>query len=257
MYRSVPKGSGPVEARFNQLSVVRYTNDIFKAIGHSTARNARVVQTACFFSLIRSTTPDISLARVLIEAAQRRMFSSPEGYEAAHYLPCQLTIQAAGSANAALPWNYVSKPNARQRLEDIFADVENLPTAYNKADSASEAKGLRETFRALGENVLRDPTTPLKGRANKALIRRLYDEIWTLGALKSYDAAVAQKMLVSDVPPIEYEDGNITNLTERSTADWSRENEVAILQRYSEALRTPPPDLSDGKIADIEKLFAQ
>ena len=256
MYRSVPEGSGPVDARFNQLLVVRYANDIVKAVGHSTARNERVVQAASFFSLIRSVTPNLGLARVLIEAAQRRMFSSPEGYQAAHYLPCQLRIQGSGGTNAVLPWNYVSKPNARQRLEYLFADVENLPAAFNKADSAAEAKGLRETFRALGESVLRDPMPPPKGRANKPLIRRLYDEIWAQGAMKSYNAAMAQKMLVSEVPPLEFEEGNIANLTERSTADWGRENEVAILQRYSEALRTPPSSLSDGKIAEIEGLFA-
>src|SRR5450631_1254800 len=122
MYRSVPKGSGPADARFNQLSVVRNVNEISKAIGHSSSRNKRVVQAACFFSLIRSTTPNLGAARVLVEAAQRRMFSSREGYEAAHYLPCQLTIQARGGALADLPWNYVANPNARQYLEYLFAD---------------------------------------------------------------------------------------------------------------------------------------
>jgi hypothetical protein len=257
MYRSVPKGSGPAGARFNQLKVVRYTPDVGKAIGHSASRNERVVQAACFFSLIRSTTPNLGAARVLVEAAQRRLFSSREGYEAAHYLPCQLTIQASAGAKAELPWNYVPNPNARQRLEYLFADVEHLPAAFNKADSAAEAKGLRETFRLLGENILGDPMAPTKGVANKTLIRRLYDEIWAPGALESYNAAIAQKTLVCDVPPIEYdEEGNIKNLTERGTADWSRDDEVAILQRYSEALRTPPSELSDGKITKIESLFA-
>jgi hypothetical protein len=257
MYRSVPKGSGPADARFNQLAVVRYTNDIAKAIGHSNSRNDRVVQAACFFSLIRSATPNLGAARVLIEAAQRRMFSSREGYQAAHYLPCQLTIQAGG-ASSRLPWDYVPNPSARQRLEYLFADVEHLPAAFNKADSAAETNGLRETFRLLGENVLGNPAAPAKGTANKPLIRRLYDEIWVPGAAKSYSAASAQKMLVSDVPPIQFDqEGNIENLTERSTADWSRENELAILERYREALRTPPAALSDGNIAKIEGLFTR
>ena len=256
-YRNVPTGSGPEAARFNQLSVTRFGSDIVKAIGHSTSRNERVVQAACFFSLIRSTTPSLGAARVLIECAQRQMFSSPEGYQAAHYLPCQLMIQVAGDANGRFPWNYVPNPNGRQRFEYLFADVEHLPAAFNKADKAAEDKGLRVAFCALGETVLRDSTIYKKGTVNKPLIRKLYDDIWVPLALKSYDVAIAQKTLASDVPGLEYdEEGNITNLSERSTADWSREDEIAILSRYKEALRSEPSGLSDGKIVEIETVFS-
>jgi len=87
-------------------------------------------------------------------------------------------------------------------------------------------------------------------------VRRIYDEVWVKGADDAYAAAISQKMLASEVPALQYDDeGNIANLEERGNANWNRENEVGILRRYCETLRTPPPDLSDGKIAEIERLF--
>jgi len=251
MNRLVPKGSEPALARFNQLQVQRFTNDISKAIGHSNARNSRIVQAACFFSLIRSTAPNWAAMRVSVEAAQRKMFSSPGGYQAAHYLPGQLKI------SDQLPWSLLSSVSARQRLESLFADVEHLPAAFNKADSAAEDKGLRETFRSLGQAMLHDPLPGRTGLINRGLIRRVYDELWLPGATKSYSDAIAQKNLVNEVPALERdEEGNLLNLVERSAADWSREQEIDILQRYREALRTPPPSLQEGKILEIERTFA-
>jgi hypothetical protein len=258
MNRTIPGGDGPREARFNQLTVTRFVTDIAKAVGHSNSRNGRVVQVACFFSLIRSSTPNLNTARVMIEAAQRQMFSSTTGYQAAHYLPGQLKIHAAGVPGAETPWSLVSGLAARQRLEYLFADVEHLPAEFNKADSAAESKGLRETFRLFGEHMLRDPGTFARGSVNKVLVRRLYDNIWVDGAMDSYNAAISQKMQRSEVPPLQFDDqGNITNLEARGNADWSPENIVAILQRYCETLRTAPPELSDGKIAEVERLFTR
>jgi hypothetical protein len=250
MIRQTPKGDQPALSRFNQVDVVRLTNGVSKAVGHSNSRNDHVVQVASFFSLIRNTAPNSASASVIIEAAQRQMFRSPDGYQAAHYLPGQLKIQNG------LPWFLLPATSARQRLENLFADVEHLPAAFNKADSAAEGKGLCETFRRVGEEVLRDPLPPRKGAINRDLVRRIYDEIWVPGATKSYSEAIAQKMLASEVPTLEVDqDGNLNleNISERSTADWSREDEAGILRRYSEALRTSPPALQDGKMAEIER----
>ncbi len=250
MVRRVPKSELPALARFNQLQVERFTNDVSKAIGHSHSRNNHVVQAACFFSLIRSTAPDLARARVLIEAAQAQMFRSSSGYQAAHYLPCQLMI------NDRQPWLLVTAATARQKLEGLFADVEHLPAAFNKADSAAESKGLREAFRALGEAALSDPSQPRKGVTNRELIRRVYDKVWVAGASKAYGEAISQKTQVNALPAVQHDaEGNITNLEERGAADWSREDEIGILQRYREALRTPPAELQDGKIAELERLF--
>jgi hypothetical protein len=248
MIRQTPKGDQPALARFNQIDVVRLTNDVSKALGHSNSRNDHVVQVASFFSLIRNTTPNVASAGVVIEAAQRQMFRSPDGYQAAHYVPGQIKIQSG------LPWSLLPTATARQRLEYLFADVEHLPAAFNKADSAAEEKGLCETFRRVGEAILRDPLTPRKGAINRDLVRRIYSELWVPGATKSYNDAFAQKSMASEVPDLERDqDGNLLNVSERSTADWSRENEAEILLRYREALRTSPSSLEDGKMAEIER----
>jgi hypothetical protein len=248
MSRQTPKGDQPALARFNQVTVLRFTSNVAKAVGHSNSRNDRVVQVASFFSLIRNNAPNLTSAAVMIEKAKTQMFRSPDGYQAAHYLPGQLTIQSG------LPWLFLPTTNARQQLEHLFADVEHLPAAFNKADSAAEAKGLCETFRAVGEMILRDPLPPRKGTINRNIVRRVYYELWVAGASKSYSDAFAQKSMVSEVPPLERDaDGNLLNISERSTADWSREDEAQILLRYREALRTPPPSLGDGKMAEIER----
>ena len=248
MGRQTPPGDQPALAQFNQVTVERFTNDIAKAIGHSNSRNYRVVQVASFFSLIRNSAPTLASAAVMIEKAHTQMFRSPDGYQAAHYLPGQLRIQSE------LPWLLLPTTAAREQLQYLFADVEHLPAAFNKADSAAEAKGLCETFRAVGETILRDPIPPRKGAINRNLVRRIYDELWVAGASKSYSDAFAQKSMVSEVPPLERDqEGNLLNIDERSTADWSREEESQILLRYREALRTPPPSLTDEKMAEIER----
>jgi hypothetical protein len=251
MKRSVPKGDGPRDARFNQLLVTRFVTDVSKATGHSNSRNSHVAQVASFFSAIRTASPDLTTARVFIEAAQRQLFRSPNGYQAAHYVPGQLKI------GSQLPWMLIPNSSARLRLEYLFADVEHLPAAFNIADSAAEEKGLCETFRAAGEAVLRDPfPSPKKGMVNRPLVRRIYDDLWVPGAAVAYSEAALQKRLVSEVPALEYdEEGNISNLEERGEADPSRDEEMRILQLYREALRTPPPDLKDEKMAEIERVF--
>jgi hypothetical protein len=248
MGRQTPPGDQPALARFNQVTVQRFTNDVAKALGHSHSRNDRVAQVASFFSLIRNNAPNLASATVMIEKAQTQMFRSPDGYQAAHYLPGQLRIQTG------LPWLLLPTTAARQQLEFLFADVEHLPAAFNKADSAAEAKGLCETFRSVGEMILRDPFPPRKGTINRNLVRKIYDDLWVAGASKSYSDAFAQKSLASQVPPLERDEyGNLLNIEERSTADWSREDESQILLRYREALRTPPSSLQDGRMAEIER----
>jgi hypothetical protein len=250
MYRPRPKGDGPALARFNQLQVERLTSDVARALGHSRSRNSRVVQAAAYFSLIRSVAPNLAVAQVMIEAAKRQMFSSTDTFQAAHYLPGQLRI------DDEFPWIHVPGPTARLRLEYLFADVEHLPASFNKADSAAEGKGLCEAFRQVGEIVLHDPQKPQQGKVNRSLVRRIYDEVWVPGAIQAFGNAVVQKESVNEVPDLEYdEQGNITNLEERCAADWSRHSEVAILQRYAETMRSPPPDLRDDKLLEIERVF--
>lgn len=152
-YRPIP---GVTHSKFKRG---RFVTDASKAIGHSNSRNNRVVQVVSFFSLIRAASRNLATAHVLVEAAQRQLFRSPDGYQAAHYLPGQLKI------GKQLPWMLIPTPVARSSLECLFADVEHLPAAFNIADSAAEEKGLREVFRAAAEAVIRDPRHRKKARS--------------------------------------------------------------------------------------------
>lgn len=252
MQRTVPQSEQVGLERFNQLTVERFQNDIAKAIHHSHSRNSHIVQTACYFSLMRSYRSDLANATVSIEAAERQMFKSSNGYQAAHYLPGQIKL------NHKLPWMFLNDRGTRVRLECLFADVEHLPSCYNKADSAAEEKGLREAFRTLTEQIMRHGNPPKKTTLQRELIRRLYMEVWVPQAEKAFSDAISQKILVNPVSELLIDEfGNIDpkNLQERGEADWSREDEIAILSRYREAMRDTPNDLSDLKMTAIEHEF--
>jgi hypothetical protein len=180
------------------------------------------------------------------------MFKSNNGYQAAHYLPGQIKL------SNRLPWMFLNDRGTRERLECLFADVEHLPSSYNKADSAAEEKGLREAFRTMTEEIMRHGLLSRKSGLQRDLVRRLYAEVWVPRAITAFSDAISQKILVNPVPKLEIDEyGNIDpkNLQERGEADWSRDDEIAILTRYREAMRDTPHDLSDPKMTAIEREF--
>jgi hypothetical protein len=252
MQRTVPHSDQVGVARFNQLTVERFQNNIVKAVQHSNSRNSHIVQAACYFSLMRSHCTDLANAAVSIEAAERQMFKSNNGYQSAHYLPGQIKL------SNRLPWMFLNDRGTRERLECLFADVEHLPSSYNKADSAAEEKGLREAFRTMTEEIMRHGLLSRKSGLQRDLVRRLYAEVWVPRAITAFSDAISQKILVNPVPKLEIDEyGNIDpkNLQERGEADWSRDDEIAILTRYREAMRDTPHDLSDPKMTAIEREF--
>jgi hypothetical protein len=259
--RRVPKGpearSILAGIRFNQQSVERFRTDVALAIGHSKSRNIHVAQAACYFSLMGAAKKELKDAAVAIHGAAAKAFTSPTGFQAAHYLPGQVMIQnKAGSLD--LPWNFIVDLSTRTRLECLFADEEELPTIYNRADSAAEQKGLRETFRRISQEAICQAAGSSSGGGTRELVRRLYNDIWIPEADKAYSDAISQKLTVSEVPPLETDElGNIMNLKEREIADWSRKNEADILVRYREALRPDPEGerYVMSRIAEIESTF--
>jgi|SRR5215475_3210498 len=256
--RNVPKGPdgrrSPIvrQARFNQITVTHFRNDVAAALEHSASRNCRVVQAACYFDLLRGTRHDLRSAEVTIDAAETQLFRSSAGFQAAHYLPGLIKF------NSRVPWDrlFVSDPGSQHRLECLFGEVENLPASFNIADSAAEEKGLREAFRRISVEVIRHAPSSGKPVLHRELIRRLYDEVWKPAAAKAYGDAIGQKALSNPVPLLRTDEfGNILNLKERGEADWSRQKEIDILNRYREALREAVPDLRDDKMELIEDTF--
>ncbi len=250
MSRATPKSPELVaERRFNQLQVERFVSAPAQALGHSNSRNGRVVQALSYFSLIRSSGHH-TFGSVAIEKAMRQFFSSESGNQAAHFLPGQIKI------DTHLPWSYICDANTGQRLEGLFADVENLPADFNKADSAAEQKGLREAFRMVSEVVLKQAGPQSRNRLNRELIRRVYDDVWVPRATKAFFDAKAQKELLA-TPALEYDsEGNISNLDERSdTRAFHKEEQTRILRYYEESMRTAPADLGDAKMTVLEQEF--
>lgn len=252
MRRTVPNSEQVGAARFNQLTVERSQNNIAKAVHHSNSRNSHIVQAACYFSLMRSHRSELANVAVSIAAAERQMFKSSGGYQAAHYMPGQVKL------SNQLPWLFLTDGGTRERLECLFADVEHLPASYNKADSAAEEKGLREAFRTMTEEIIRYSLPNQNSGLQRNLVRRVYSDVWVPRAVAAFSDAISQKLLVNPVPPLSCDEyGNIDpkNVQERGEADWSREEEITILTRYRETMRDTPHDLSDPKMIAIEREF--
>ena len=255
MSRTVPDRQAARAARFNQLQVTRFVNPVMQALGHSHSRNSRVVQTLCYFSLMRNSGRHNFLnVPVLIEKAARQLFRSPDGNQAAHYLPGQIRIRKD------FAWTFISDPATSRRLECLFADVENLPADYNKADSAAEGKGLTEAFRHVSEVVLvRDSGPKNPNHASRELIRRVYQDIWIPHATNAFSAAAYQKDERADIPELVKDEwGNFVNFEEHSAAHsegFHLDEQRRILERYMETLRTPPADLRDDKMTAMETDF--
>lgn len=241
-------------ARFNQKVVERLVNPVAQALGHSNSRNSRVVQTLCYFSLMRNSGAHNYLTySVLIEKAARQFFNSTGGNEAAHYLPGQIRL------NSAFAWTLIAHPTTSQRVECLFSDVENLPSDFNKADSAAEKQGLCESFRHISEVVLREASPRTPNHANRDLIRRLYNDVWIPQATNAFSAAAFQKGERAGIPDLVKDPhGDFVNWEEHSAAHESGfrfDEQKRILQYYMESLRTPPVDLRDEKMTPIEKEF--
>lgn len=253
MARTVPSREAAQAARFNQKVVVRFVNPVQQALGHSKSRNSRVVQTLEYFSLMRNNCAhNFLLSSVEIQKAARQLFKSNEGYQAAHYLPGQIRFENE------FPWAFLTHRPTAVRLECLFADVENLPADFNKADSAAEDKGLREAFRHAAETVIRETGPKKPNVASRDLIRRVYDEIWVPQARIAFAEAAMQKELRADIPDLIYDEyRNIVNLEERQAAmeNFNFDEQKRILQHYSESMRDSPPDLRDDKMAAIEREF--
>lgn len=252
MARTVPDRQAAKAARFNQLVVQRFVNPVAQAVGHSHSRNSRVVQTLCYFSLMRNTGQHSFLHyAIAIEKAARQLFHSHGGNEAAHFLPGQIRIKDE------FAWRFISDPATSRRLECLFGDVENLPADFNKADSAAEEKGLCEAFRHVSEVVLRDASQRTPNHANRDLVRRMYTDIWIPKATDAFSAASLQKETrAGNLEPVFDEQRNIINLDEISAADtFSFDEQKRILRRYMESMHTTPVDLRDDKMTAIEKEF--
>ncbi len=251
--RTIPNAARAEEATFNQLTVERFRADRALGLGHSNSRNNRVVEVLCYLSLLSRAGKIQPTASVTYSAAERQQFKSPGGYQAAHFLPCQVFV------SGRFPWLFIQDGPTRSNLECLFGDVEHLPANFNKADSAAEAKGLKEAFRQACQAAINDPQPKPGGGFNRELVRRAYSNIWSPQAATAFQAAMDQKDTRPHPPELQRDrEGNLLNLAARSQAadgQWRIEDQLRILQYYAESLQTHPPALADYRMDQLEKSF--
>ena len=252
--RTKPDANAAKDAKFNQITVVRFRPDFRAASEHSTFRNDRVVRVLCYIGMLRGFGRINHLAQVDCIAAQRQHFSSSEGYQAAHYLPGQIRI------NGVFPWSLIKDPRTRLRFESLFAEVEHLPADFNKADSAAEACGLKDAFAKTCQALIQR-TSSLSDKLDRKAIRDVYQGTWRTFAEQAFNAALQQKDSRPHLPPLQKDEwGNIPlkNLEERSNpkdAEWRIEEQINILRHYLQSMQSQPPALSDVKMSEFEREF--
>lgn len=251
--RTVPDREEAAYERFRHLRVERFVADPALSLGHSRSRNGHVAKALCHIALLRDPA---RLARpvspnpvVTCTAAERQFFSAPDGQQAAHLLPGQVSI------DGVLPWFYLRGEPAR-RLENLFGYVEPLHANFNKADSAAEANGLTGAFADACRHVL------IGKRAPEQDINDAYHRVWVPGARAAFAAAELQKRSKPVPPPVIYGEpgtadyGNILNLDERADAFadesiWNTYEQLSILDYYRASLEDVPPDLNANALATI------
>lgn len=258
----------PVSAERTQLAEIgklieRLQSDLAAARSHSLGRDRRVGQVMCYLSLMRSAGLIENSATVACTKAIRQHYSASraEGKQAAHYLPGQLRI------NGLCLWEFIANRRTAQELEGLFGDVENLPTNFNKADSATEAYssvvGLKESFAQSCRIVIIDPQPAEGDRINRALVRRAYND-WIVRSRRAHRNAIAQKEARVNVPPLkvgppgglEYRTLGSANIQARQDAmqrDHPYIAQVEFLKQYLATSRAQ--NLTDFLMNEIEQNF--
>lgn len=264
---------------FTELVVDRSLSDVDLARTHVIGRNRRVGQVLCHLSLMKShgLIPKGHGAGVV--AATVQDFKSGDGYEAAHYLPGQLTLGVPGKGNVAA-WSLVKNAATASEIAALFSAVQHLPANFNKADSYVEmyaSPGLKEVFAQACALVLAETSRPA-GKANLVSIRAAYGH-WIAGSLASYRVAINRKIDIAeldDLPPPTapatdpdgtFEphrfDPGVPDLYERAVRKggsgkatgtvWDYSEQVRILGHY---LRTTEGSaLSERMLGDVEATF--
>lgn len=147
--------------------------------------------------------------------------------QAAHFLPGTVRIGGAPL------WEFTSDPKCKGHIEALFADVEHLPTVYNQADTAAEAKG---TGVGLCGALAAACQSLLIGAGGTGGMQAAH-KIWCDNALIGIRNAVSGKRGLGVLPDLVKDaDGNI-DLSAREAASASthnRDDTVRILTYYLE-----------------------
>jgi hypothetical protein len=170
-------------------------------------------------------------------------FGLPAGpMQAAHFLPGQLRI---GGKEV---WLFAKNRGTAAQVEFLFAEVEHLPTPFNQADTAAEAKGrsggLCAALVHACTSLIQHKTTkrPAAGKVSLELLQTGWIA-WQRDALVALRNASASKELRPGIPPLvgdPFEGYTLESISARSTAaksQWNRDDVLRILEYYFEDQR--------------------
>lgn len=179
--------------------VERFRSEKALAEDHVIGRNRRVAELLCYLSLLRGHLPALGTAQVRCEAAWYQDYNSLEGNEAAHYLPGQIILTLRGEKTGYDLSHFVKDEGTKNALGALFSRVQDLPVAFNKADSYVEKytrPGLKELLAQASRKVLADQGQ--SGKRVGPVVSEAYRE-WIDASVKSYSAAINRKTDIADL----------------------------------------------------------
>lgn len=186
-------------------SLERFRSERQLAQDHVIGRNRRVAELLCYLSLLRGQVPALGTAKVACRAAWYQDYSATAGNQAAHYMPGQIVLSAAGAVNQD-PSHFAANPDTRRAIGALFSAVQDLPANFNKADTYVEQftrPGLKKILAETCRQVLSKP--PQASGKVGAAVREAFD-YWIRTSLQAYTTAVNRKIDIADleknpVPP--------------------------------------------------------
>jgi hypothetical protein len=248
------------QEEWSDKEVERFASYSMQALSHSMGRDDRVAQLLCYLSLLRGSGRVDANPAVDVVAAKWQNYSSQAGNQAAHFMPGQLLVD---NEKASL---LTQDPQTRTRISCLFADVEDLPADFNKADTQAEAKGrsgglcaaLIETARV----VIRDTSPGVN--IDRTTVRDTYHMVWVKMARTAFENAMKSKVDKYKQPDLVFgqaggvEYGTILNLPDRENASQyqhSIDHQQDILRHYQRSLEKEPIALLDNNMDLLERDF--
>lgn len=257
--RTIPSPHHASNQEFSDKTVERFQTYSNKAMNHSMGRNARVVKILCYTSLLVGAGGITRASVASVSAAEFQNYKSEAGNQAAHYLPGQLKINSRNLSE------FATSSVGKLQIETLFADVEDLPADFNKADTQAEANGkavgLCAAFKAAVDYVIQHSNNTSLS-LDRNTVTRSYNEIWISQARSAFKKALETKAQKYTRPEprkgtgADY--GVILNMEEiGEAAGMSRfHHQQDILRHYIESLATSPRELNEAEFSEFERDWA-
>lgn len=244
-----PTVSNPIAAAEGKSlgDIERNANFTQQAANHNLGRNVRVLKVLTYLAVLRQKGVQLAGAVECTGNPPQHFSSSKDmtimgvpaqNFQAAHFLPGVIRIGGKPL------WQLVTERSAREQLEDLFAQVEHLPLAFNQADSAAEASkrtdGLRAAFgEACAKLIGWTGAAKLPpGQLNIDLVQAGYEH-WQSMAIAAIDLAVTRKSARPGVPPLTgnrfegFDPALIAARSAPANSEWNRDESLRVLQLYA------------------------